>query len=60
MIRQAMKWKTPDAEMQFHAGMIEVALKQPGAARRYFNQALSMNPDFHPLHATTAAMLLGD
>ncbi len=58
MIRQAMKWKTPDSEMQFHAGMIEVALKHPEAARRCFNQALSMNPDFHPIDAATAGKML--
>ncbi len=39
MIRRAMKWKTPDAEIHFHAGMIELALKQPEAARKCFNRA---------------------
>lgn len=58
MIRKAMKWKTPDAELHFHAGMIERALKNDEAARRHFNRALSLNPAFHPVHATTATGLL--
>ena len=55
MIRRAMKWKTPDAEIHFHAGMIELALKQPEAARKCFNRALSLNPAFHPVRAKQAA-----
>ena len=55
MIRRAMKRKTTDAELHFHAGMIELALKQPEAARKCFNRALSMNPNFHPVRAKQAA-----
>jgi tetratricopeptide (TPR) repeat protein len=58
MIRRAMKWNTPDAELHFHAGMIERALRNDEAARRHFHQALSLNPAFHPVHAATAAGLL--
>ena len=58
MIRKAMKWKTPDAELHFHAGMIERALKNDEAARRHFHRALSLNPVFHPVHAATAAEFL--
>ncbi|MCW1925616.1 tetratricopeptide repeat protein [Luteolibacter arcticus] len=58
MIQRAMKWNTPDAEIWFHAGMIEQALKNPDAAKRHFSKALSMNPQFHPQHAKTAADLV--
>jgi len=58
MIRRAMKWGTPDAELDFHAGMIERALGDDAAARRHFGRALGRNPAFHPLHAKTAADLL--
>lgn len=60
MIRRAMKWKTPDAEILFHAGMIELALGQPDVARKYFHRALSLNPDFHPVHAKQAAERIAD
>lgn len=55
MIRRAMKWRTPEAEIHFHAGMIELALGQKEAARKHFNRALSLNPVFHPVHAKRAA-----
>jgi len=55
MLVRAMQWKTPDAEMRFHAGMIELALQNPEAAKRHFSKALAMNPDFHPILAATAA-----
>jgi tetratricopeptide (TPR) repeat protein len=58
MIRRAMKWKTPDAEIHFHAGMIELALKQPETARKCFHRALSLNPNFHPIRAKLAAELM--
>ncbi len=55
MLLRAMQWKTPYPEMHFHAGMIELALKNPDAAKRHFEKALAMNPNFHPIHASTAA-----
>lgn len=55
MIRRAMKWKTPDAEILFHAGMIELALGHQDAARRHFHRALSLNPNLHPVRAKQAA-----
>ncbi len=58
MIRRATKWKTPDAEIHFHAGMIELALNQPEAAKKCFNRALSLNPNFHPVLSKQAAELL--
>lgn len=58
MIRRAMKWGTPDAELDFHAAMIERALGEHPSARRHLARALGRNPAFHPLHARTAAGLL--
>jgi tetratricopeptide (TPR) repeat protein len=58
MIRRAMKWGTPDAELDFHAGMIEQALGDDTAARLHFGRALGRDPAFHPLHAKTASDLL--
>ncbi len=55
MLARAMKMKTPDPEMYFHAGMIELAQNNPEAAKGHFKKALAMNPDFHPIHAATAA-----
>ena len=53
-----MKWKTPDAEIHFHARMVELALKQAEAARKCFNRALSLNPAFHPVRAKQAAEVM--
>lgn len=58
MIARAMKWKTPDAEIYFHAGMIELALKHDGAAKGHFAKALNLNPSFHPLYAAKSAEML--
>jgi Tfp pilus assembly protein PilF len=53
-----MKWKAPDAEIHFHAGMIELAMEHPEDARKCFNRALSLNPSFHPVRAKMAAELM--
>jgi tetratricopeptide (TPR) repeat protein len=57
-IRKALAQRTPDAEILFHAGMIHARLGDRGAAQRYLYQALSLNPSFHPVHATTASAML--
>ena len=57
-IREAMRWKTPDAEILFHAGMIELALGHSESGRTNLKAALDLNPCFHLVHATTAAALL--
>ncbi len=54
-IQKALKWRTPDAEMLFHAGMIQARLGDRVRARKHLYQALSLNPHFHPRHAQTAA-----
>ncbi len=57
-IRKALARRTPDAEILFHAGMIHAKLGDRATAQRYLYQALSLNPHFHPAHATTASATL--
>src|SRR5262249_45094377 len=58
MIRKALGRKTPDASILFHAGMIHAGLRDRPAAQRYLYQALSLNPNFCPVHAPVAARTL--
>jgi tetratricopeptide (TPR) repeat protein len=57
-LRKALARRTPDAEMLFHAGMIHAKLGDRATAQRYLYQALSLNPQFHPIHAATAGATL--
>lgn len=57
-VLKAMKWKTPDAMLLFHAGMIHARLGEWPAARTYLYKALSLNPNFHPLFTNEAAETL--
>jgi tetratricopeptide (TPR) repeat protein len=58
LIRKALARRTPDAEILFHAGMIHAKLGDRAQAQKYLYQALSLNPQFHPVHAPTAAATL--
>lgn len=55
VVLEALRWHTPDANLLFHAGMIHAAGGDRPAAQRYLYQALSLNPAFHPVHASMAA-----
>jgi tetratricopeptide (TPR) repeat protein len=57
-VREAVRLGTPDARLLFHAGMIHQALGDTAQARRYLEQALALNPQFHPLQADVAARAL--
>lgn len=57
-MKSALKMGTRDASMFYHAGMIERALGDDAAARRYLRGALDVNPSFHPSHALTARATL--
>jgi tetratricopeptide (TPR) repeat protein len=57
---QALRWKTPDPSLMFHAGMIQAKLGDRQAAKMYLYRALNMNPQFHPLNAEIAAETLKD
>ena len=56
--REAVRLGTPDARLLFHAGMIHQAAGDTALARRYLEQALALNPQFHPLQAEVAARAL--
>jgi tetratricopeptide (TPR) repeat protein len=53
-MQKALKMKTPDAMLYFHAGMISSALNRNAEARKYLQKALELNPHFHPLFAKIA------
>ena len=54
----ALKEGTRDAQLFYHAGMIEHALGHDDAARMRLGQALSVNPYFHPTQAAEARATL--
>jgi tetratricopeptide (TPR) repeat protein len=57
-IKKALKQKTPDAHILFHAGMIHAKLGDRVAAQNYFYRALNLNPNFHPVYPKVAADML--
>lgn len=57
-VTQALRMKTRDAMLFFHAGMIEQSLGNRAGARAHLEQALEINPEFHPSQATEARRLL--
>ncbi|WP_367871656.1 tetratricopeptide repeat protein [Luteolibacter sp. Populi] len=57
-INLALRRKTQDAGILFHAGMIHHALKDDGPARQYFSKALNLNPNFNAAQADTIVALL--
>lgn len=58
MIQQALKHRTPDAGILFHAGMIHAKLTDRRMAQKYLHQALSLNPGFSPVYAPVASNTL--
>jgi tetratricopeptide (TPR) repeat protein len=58
LIQRALKWGTPDAQLLYHAGMIHAGLGETSKAKKLLYQALSLNPQFHPVEAETAARTL--
>jgi tetratricopeptide (TPR) repeat protein len=55
---QALRMGTRDPMLSFHAGLIEQALGDEKAARAHLQQALRLNPHFHPIFAATARAAL--
>lgn len=51
----ALRFRTTDARLYFHAGMIYKAVGQTNQARSNLKQALAMNSHFHPLLDEVAA-----
>jgi tetratricopeptide (TPR) repeat protein len=58
MIDEAMRIKTRDARIYYHAGMIARALNNRTAARRLLRDALSLNPGFDVIQAAKARRAL--
>jgi tetratricopeptide (TPR) repeat protein len=55
---RALRLGTQDAAFHYHAGMIERALGNDGAARTHLRRALKINPRFHPAGADEARAAL--
>jgi tetratricopeptide (TPR) repeat protein len=53
-MQKALRMKTPDPMLYFHAGMISSALDRNAEARKYLQKAIKLNPHFHPLFAKVA------
>lgn len=54
LMRQALSMGTRDPLLFFHAGMIFETAGMRAQARKYFRNAISLNPEFHPIFAETA------
>lgn len=54
-IKEALSQRTPDANILFHAGLIYAKLDDRRLAQQYLYQALSLNPNFHPVYVSVAA-----
>ena len=57
-MRAALRFGTVDANMLFHAGVIERALGNANAARQFLARSLRVNPQFHSAHPSTARAML--
>ncbi len=53
-ITKAMRLKTRDARIYYHAGMIEMALGNKAAAKQHLSFALELNPQFDLFKAESA------
>ena len=58
MIAEAMRLKTRDAKIFYHAGMIEAASGNRGRARKLLQTALRLNPKFDLIQAEAAKTAL--
>ncbi len=58
--KQARSKKTPEAAFLYHSGMIYAKLGDRPAAQLHLYQALSLNPNFHPIHAKAAEDALAE
>lgn len=47
LIRKALEYGTKDAELYYHAGMIDFRLENYESARNYMNKVLEINPEFN-------------
>ena len=56
----ALAFGTKDARLQYHAGMIALAVGDTGRARSELEAALALDPGFDPLQAARARRALAD
>jgi len=59
-MKRALKYNTPDAAIHYHAGLIAAAAGDTTAAMKRLQRALSLNPQFDPLHAPLAVKKLDE
>ena len=57
-IKDALRLRTKDARLFYHAGMIACAAGDMKNARNYLHQALVLSPQFDPLQASIARKAL--
>lgn len=57
-MKMALRMSTEDAQIYYHAGMIERALGKKGAAADYLERALTINPGFNYAQAQIARATL--
>ncbi|MDC4223588.1 MAG: tetratricopeptide repeat protein [Candidatus Manganitrophus sp.] len=57
-IMEALRLGTKDPRLLYHAGMIARAAGKEKKAKRLLNQALALNPHFHPAYAQNAQQTL--
>lgn len=60
IITEAMRLKTKDAQIFYHAGMIEKELGNKQKAREFLQKALELSPNFDILEAEKAKTALAD
>ncbi len=57
-MQHALAQGTVDAQLFYHAGMIERALARNAEAKMYLTKALAVNPYFHPMQPAVARAVL--
>lgn len=65
LIKEAIRYETPDAALYYHAGLIHARRGDRRLAVRYLEHALGLNANFDPVHAriavrTLASLTTGD
>jgi hypothetical protein len=54
----AMRFKTEDPILSFHAGMIALHFQERDVAKRELTRALALNANFHPIYADVARRIV--
>ena len=59
-MEKALRLKTNDPLLLFHAGMVDHALGRDFAAIEYLSRAMALNPHFHVLYSSVASRTLAE